>query len=239
MPATWVALAIMILFFVPGFLADYLLGHWLMRAKREPTELILTALVLSLVSYVIVSPILISIWVAADRKGYRDFVRDTWLWLTLLAVLALIALPVAEAILVGNLLHRERFVAWVERWLGLRIRIPPKAWDYLWVQDFRAYVVVTFTDGSRIGAAWGRRSWASGFPAEEDIYFEVVYSLSDEGEFLEAVPYSAGVLLKRADIRLIELTQFVPREESHDAEEQATAADAQARAVAGPETGRR
>jgi hypothetical protein len=66
-------------------------------------------------------------------------------------------------------------------------------------------VLVTLTDGSRVGAGWGANSFASWFPHEEDIYFEVVYSLLEDGSFGDPVPLSAGILLKRADIRSLEL----------------------------------
>ena len=207
MPATWVAITVAIVFLVPGFRADFLLGNWIPRAKREATEVVLTALLFTLVSFIPLSLLVVPVWVQADQEGYRLYARAHATELTFIAIGALIALPVAEALIVGNLLKWPRFVAWVERWLGLRIRSSPKAWDFLWGQDRRFYAIVTFTDGDQIAGGWGRNSWASGFPNDEDIYFEVVYSLKD-GRLDAVVPHTAGLLLKRDDIRSIELIDY-------------------------------
>ena len=172
MPGSWVALMIAI-FLVPGFLADFLLGNWLRRGKREATEVVFTALLFTLVSFIPVGLLVLPVWVQADRQGYRTYARDHAWWLAMIAIIAIIALPVLEAIIVGNLLRWPKFVAALE-WLGIRIRLYPKAWDFVWAQDRNFYAIVTFTDGSRVGAGWSRRSWASGFPNDEDIYFEVV-----------------------------------------------------------------
>lgn len=208
MPATWVALAIVIIFLIPGFLADFLLGNWAPRPKREATEIVLTSLLFSLLSLAIISFALVPTWVDADRQGYREYAHANALWLTFLAIVGLIALPVVEVLVVGNLTKWPPFVNFVQRWLGLRIRPAPKAWDYLWGQDRNLYAIVTLSDGSRIGAGWSRQSWASGFPNDEDVYFEVVYSLTEGGRLDAVVPHTAGLLLKRADILSVELIDY-------------------------------
>jgi hypothetical protein len=217
MPATWIALTIAILFLAPGFLADFLLGNWLRRSKRDATEITLTALMLSVIIHAVFSLFTVPVWVTADRQGYRAYARDNSLILTLLGIGILVIAPVLAAIIFGNLLRQERFVGWVEKWIGLRVRLTPKAWDFVWEQDRRFYAIVTFTDGSRVGGGWANKSWASGFPNEEDVYFEVVYFVTEEGHLGAVVPHTAGVLLKRADIRSIELIDYDSWEASNAA----------------------
>jgi hypothetical protein len=227
MPATWVALTIAVLFLAPGLLADFLLGNWLSRSKRDAAEITLTALMLSVLIHAAFSVMTVPVWVQADRQGYRAYARDHSLPLTLLGIGILVVAPILAAILFGNLLRWERFVAWVEKWFGLRVRLTPKAWDFVWEQDRRFYAIVTFTDGSRVGGGWANNSWASGFPNDEDIYFEVVYSVTEEGRLGTVVPHTAGLLLKRADIQSIELINYDSWEASYVAEQQeATIPDA-------------
>jgi hypothetical protein len=64
----------------------------------------------------------------------------------------------------------------------------------VWEQDRRFYAIVTFTDGARVAGGWADKSWASGFPNDEDVYFEVVYSVTDEGRLGDLIPYTAGLL---------------------------------------------
>jgi len=228
MPATWVSLAILIIFIAPGFLADFLLGNWVPRAKRDSTEIVLTSLIFTMLSFIPISLLIIPRWVEADKQGYRTYAQANAIELTLVAVIALAVLPTVEAILVGNLARWTRFVVWIERWLGIRIRLSPKAWDYLWGQNRNFYAIVTFADDSRVAGGWSRQSWASGFPNEEDIYFEVVYSLTEDGKLGAMVPYSAGMLLKRADIRSIELIDYAAWEANNEQERQGADAAAEA-----------
>lgn len=114
-------------------------------------------------------------------------------------------------------------MVWAQKWLGLRIRPTPKAWGFVWEQDRRFYAIVTFTDGTRVAGGWANNSWASGFPNDEDVYFEVVYAVTDDGRLGAVVPLTAGLPLKRADIRSIELIDYDTWEAQHAAQRQEAA----------------
>ena len=217
MPTTWVALLIAVLFLVPGFLADFALGRWVVRGRREAQEFILTMLALSFINYALFAPFLVPVLVQAEREGYRAYARAHPVELTLLTVAVLIVAPLGEAVLFGNLLQSPRVVDWLARWFGVQIRTIPKSWDFVFSRGEYYLVLVTLTDGSRLGAGWGPNSFASWFPHEEDIYFEVVYSLLEDDSFGDPVPLSAGILLKRADIRSLELF-YITTEDSNGQE---------------------
>jgi hypothetical protein len=93
------------------------------------------------------------------------------------------------------------------RVLLLRVHPIPKAWDWVFTRGLRRQYLarITLTDGTIIGAGWGQDSFASSYPQEEDLYLEVVYTLGEDGSFGDPRPLSAGVLLKRSEIRSIEL----------------------------------
>lgn len=205
MPATLAALLIAILFFVPGVILDFMLARWNPRPKRDANEILLAALTLSALNYIVWLFVLVPLALIAERQGWQNWLRGHPLTASLLAVGILCAAPVIEGLIIGNLLRLERFRRWVNTWFGFRPRTAPKGWDWVFGQDRDYLALVTLTDDTIIGVGWGRNSVASQFPSEEDVYFEVVYSLNDDGSFGDPARLSEGLLLKRSDIRSIEL----------------------------------
>ena len=199
MPATRDALVILILFLIPGFVADSIYGRLTGRQKREATETVLSIVLWTLVNYALWSPVLL--WLAHLVP------------LTVLAVVVGLAAPVLEAVLAARAVNSGWFGGFVERVLGRRVHTIPKAWDYAFSREEAQLVLVTLTDGTKFAAAFGRDSFASEYPAEEDVFFEVVYLVDASGAFGSPLPLSAGLLLKRADIRSLEFFRVTPATE--------------------------
>jgi hypothetical protein len=205
MPASRDALIIFILFFIPGFLVDQIVHRRYTPQRRDTTEVILTIGAWALLNYALWTPILIPLVIHAGTEGYGRYLRAHIVVLALLVVAIAILAPIVEAIIVGRLFAS----GWIKRLfaevLGVRIQPIPKGWDYVFSQNRPYLALITLTDGTKFGAAFGSKSFASSYPAEEDIYFEVVYSIDETGQFGMPAPLSAGLLLKRADIRSMEL----------------------------------
>ena len=213
MPATRDALVILILFLIPGFVADSIYGRLTSRQKREATETVLSIVLWTLVNYALWSPVLLWLVLRAAPAGYSQYLLTHLVSLTALAVVVGLVAPVLEAVLAARAVNSGWFGGFVERVLGRRVHTIPKAWDFAFSREEAHLVLITLTDGTKFAAAFGRDSFASEYPAEEDVFFEVVYSVDESGAFGDPLPLSAGLLVKRADIRSLEFFRVTPATE--------------------------
>ncbi len=207
MPTTREALLILILFLIPGYIADTLLGRSYPRQKREATETVLSIVVWSLFNYVLFLVLVPRATLPAPTGNYAGYIEAHRARAGAVAAGVLLIAPAVEAIVVARVMRAGRVQAVLRRLLGFPVQSAPKAWDDVFArgQDKGYLVLATLTDGSKIGGLWGEGSFASSFPAEEDLYLEATYRLGDDNNFGEVIPLSAGVLLKRTDIRSLEL----------------------------------
>lgn len=197
MPATEGALVILIFYLLPGFIIDRLLSQNFVRGKRETTEIVVGAVFWSLVHYAVCWTIVMRLVGVGDWDKVALAVGSPrW-------ALILLVLPLIEAVLIARLVGTHN-VARFMRFLGFRIHPIPKSWDYVFSRAEGYLVLATLSDGSRIG---GRVGFASSFPNDEDLYLDETWKLADNGAFLEPMPM-AGALLKRSDIRILELYEI-------------------------------
>ncbi len=85
----------------------------------------------------------------------------------------------------------------------------PKAWDFFFTglskKGEAVAIVLTLTDGRRIGGIWAETPFASSYPADEDLLITVPCVIDQEsGHMLERIEGAKGLLVKRADIVTIE-----------------------------------
>lgn len=75
--------------------------------------------------------------------------------------------------------------------------VPPvrRPWDDVFGRRQKYHVIVHLKDGRRVGGFYGDQSSASVSAAEEQLYLQQVWELSDDGHFLRPVTDSAGILL--------------------------------------------
>lgn len=116
-----------------------------------------------------------------------------------LVSLACIAVPVLFGLGIGYLDSK----GWLRRLLGVRSQIPT-AWDYRFGLKKPLWVIVTMSDGSRIGGGWHSQSFASSYPSSGDLYIETVFELDESGKFGKPITQSAGVWISADSIKCIE-----------------------------------
>lgn len=83
----------------------------------------------------------------------------------------------------------------------------PKAWDAFYNRFKKTPValVITLSNGRKVGGFWAEDPIASSFPADEDIFLPAVVEVhQDSGIFVKRNPIALGLLVKRADIVTIE-----------------------------------
>ena len=84
----------------------------------------------------------------------------------------------------------------------------PRAWDYFFGLGQDCFMLIHLKDGSLVGGLSHGKSFASSYPASEDIYIEQVWKISEQGKFLEKIPQSIGMLVTRDSIEYIEMYSF-------------------------------
>lgn len=73
--------------------------------------------------------------------------------------------------------------------LRRRIGIPEhptkRSWDYVFGSSNPYWVIMHLKNGTRIGAKYSAKSFASSYPAEEQIYVEQAWRHDDNGKFVK------------------------------------------------------
>jgi hypothetical protein len=79
-----------------------------------------------------------------------------------------------------------------------------KPWDYIFSQGETHWVILHLKDGRRIGGKYGTQSFASSYPAEEQIYIEELWRLDENGKFQHKIEGSKGLIISHKDFEAIE-----------------------------------
>ena len=209
MPTTTVALVIFIFFLIPGFICDSIIGRRYARAKREPTEAILNILLLTIISYIVSSFIIYFSFRDSISVGIIKYVKEYLVFSWFIGVVVVVVIPVLIALLLMWLNRRFDLENWINGVLGIQHSSIPKSWDYIFSRGASYLILVTLKDGTKFGGLWSQNSFASSYPAEEDLYLEVLYGLEDNGSFGDPVPLSKGAVLKGSEIQSLELFDVV------------------------------
>lgn len=195
MPETIPQVVILVLFIIPGFVFSRILGLSLPMQKRGPTFLVLDSLAMSCVNYALLSPV---VW-GVSREGFSS---QHPYWFASLWFIVLFVTPAILALMVGNFIGSPKLRG-LRQTVGL-IHPLPKAWDYFFWRGRQCWVLATFKDGRIVAGLYSTESFASSYPAEQDLYLERVCQLSPEGRIVGLVEGSGGAILSMADIQLLE-----------------------------------
>lgn len=116
----------------------------------------------------------------------------------------LLIAPILEGMLFAWLANSYLSKSFFQFLKPKNVRFIPTAWDYVFSQEQRLWILITLNDNSRIGGFFGERSFVSEYPQAQDIYLEQVWHLGDNGEFKTPVEKSVGCLIKMQDIKHLE-----------------------------------
>ncbi|MDI6795119.1 MAG: DUF6338 family protein [bacterium] len=75
-----------------------------------------------------------------------------------------------------------------------------KPWDYVFGKRESYWIIVHLKEGSKVGGRFDTNSFASSYPAEEQIYIEEVWNLDQNGTFLEPIERSKGIIVLSTEI---------------------------------------
>ncbi len=183
-------LVIFIAFVIPGFVSIKIYDLLVPTDRKEIGKYLIDAVAYSCINYALVSWIL----VLADRC---NLYKNHPFWFFLLVISILFLFPILWAVLYYCLRTLTFFTK----------RIPhpiSKPWDYVFSKREAYWVIVYLNDGTKIGGRYGSDSFASSYPADEQIYLQQVWEVNDDNRFLKAVERSKGILVSKKDIKAIE-----------------------------------
>lgn len=79
-----------------------------------------------------------------------------------------------------------------------------KPWDFVFAKREPAWVIVHLRNGGVIGGRYGARSFASSFPAPEQIFIEQIWALDERRNFVHRIERTKGVIVLGEDILAVE-----------------------------------
>lgn len=228
MPADLDAILVVILFVIPGFISQRVLGGVLARHHAEAQTALLEALVFSCVNFAAFGWLLLAV-PELDRQfvdDHRAFVIAGW-------VVFLVLAPAWWGLFVAWALDR----GWLARaYEFFRLRpIEPTAtpWDYRFRQGRQGLLRVMLVDGTMVAGFLGRDSRTAAYPAREDIYLERQYGVDADGQLsAKPLPFSDGVWIRGDQIQIVEFMAFAGGEPNGNRE-----ASPEAGATADPKAG--
>jgi hypothetical protein len=79
-----------------------------------------------------------------------------------------------------------------------------KPWDFVFSRREPAWVIVHLKNGGVIGGKFGSKSFASSYPAKEQIYVEELWRLDDQRNFINRIERTKGSIVLGEDILAVE-----------------------------------
>lgn len=187
----WVAskATIFVLLVIPGFVSLKVYELIYPTGNKDTSKQLIDAVAYSCLNYALL------FWPIHEVESSRASIDHPNLYaLFYLAVLFLC--PVLWVLM----FQRLRTLRWLQ---GILPHPIGRAWDYVFGQRRAYWVIVTLTDGERVAGRYDSNSFASSFPAPDQIYLEETWHLNHEGGFDRPRAESAGTLVL-ANIKSIE-----------------------------------
>jgi hypothetical protein len=197
-PETLSSVLLVIAFVMPGFISSFVINLALPRQEPPEGRLILEGITLSSANHGLLSLLYILAW---KLRWYEDAT-----WLAVLAFGSLFIAPLLLGLGLSRFLDSYLFKE-IRNKFGLAHPVP-KAWDRFFRQGKPCWVVATLKDGVVVAGLYGHNSFASSFPAEEDIYLEKLCELSPEGKILRLSPRGLGAIIRMNEVSLLEFIEL-------------------------------
>lgn len=186
-------LALFIAFVIPGFIS--LKTYELIEpgARNDSSKQLVDAIAYSCINYAFMALPITAIENSSLHASFPKLYYSFYLFV-------LIVFPVLLAVGWKFLRTREIF----QRNAPHPTALP---WDFVFSQRKSYWMRVTLNDGKVIGGRYAHKSFASSFPAKEQLYLEEAWIIDDNGGFVKKKDRTAGVIVLTTDISHIELLE--------------------------------
>jgi hypothetical protein len=210
MPSTFHTAAVIVVALLPGALYVWSFERQAGRWGIGLSDRVFRFVGGSAIFHAVFAPATYWVWTTQWPEVRGGLHISWWLWPV---TLAYVAVPMAVGTTIGKATRR---VSRWSRWFT-GPNPAPRAWDHLFSSNVDGWVRLRLKSGSWIGGAFastsdGRRSYAAGYPEDQDIYLADAVAVNPEtGEFQRdcdgSVVVLGGGLLLRWDE--IEYLQFI------------------------------
>lgn len=183
-------LALFLIFFLPGFISIKIYDLIVPGAPREALQSLLEAISYSTLNFGAL------FWLIASIET-NDFYHRHFVLYAFALVMIMVVVPACWPFAYLKL------ASWgpIARHIVNPIQKP---WDYVFGKRTPCWIIVHLRNDTKIGGYYDTNSFASSNPADEQIYLEEVWTLDEEGKFLQRVEGSRGVIVMQSEIRAIE-----------------------------------
>jgi hypothetical protein len=181
-------LRLVFIYFVPGFISMKVYDMLVPSERRDFSKSLLEAVSFSSINFAILYwPLL-----AMQPDGFQ--LERQPLYSLLILFLAPSAWPFLLLWLMKVPFFRGRFVDPVL-----------KPWDRFFQKNEPYWVIVHLKDGRKVAGKYGKHSFTSTYPAEEQIYLEEVWEIEQStGRFLGKIDRTHGILVSHEEYQLLE-----------------------------------
>jgi hypothetical protein len=184
-----------LIFFIPGFISLKAYDLMVPNERRDISKSVFDVIVYSCVNFIIIYYPLVNF--AHISNFFSNFGIISYISFLVIFLIFPLLWPVV-------LLQIFSF-----KLISSRIIHPfSKSWDFKFNKKEPALIIVHLKDGRLIGGFYGYDSFASSYPAEEQIYLETVWKLDDNGKFQHPIQKSQGILILKDEIMAVEFFDF-------------------------------
>jgi hypothetical protein len=187
--------------FIPGFIYNGVLAHFVpLHQNSEKALILLRLLTATAFNYALCSPLiyLLATHVLFPRRAVAQGVA----WLIILFVV-----PTLLGLARASIIQGDRG-DWFYKAVKLRpINAIPTGWAWVFGRTDPCYVLVTLTDGTEIAGYFGPKSMASSDPERKDLYIEKVCKVTADGGAWAEVEGTLGMHIDGAQISYIEFKE--------------------------------
>jgi len=178
------------IFFIPGFISIKVYDLLMPGERRNFSDSLFQVIAYSIFNFVIF------FWLIYIIYAKELAVENTGLFVFLVFLIIFI-FPIFLPII----LLRITKLSFISKYIIHPIQKP---WDYIFGKREALWVVIHLKDGRKIGGRYDTESFASYFPAEEQIYLQEVWRLNDRDGFKEPIERTSGIIILKDEMAMIE-----------------------------------
>ncbi len=203
MPETVEALAIVILFVVPGFILGSVYNRNLSQPEPTDAKFVVLALSFSIVNHLIASPWSIRIYEYWHQSAITTNINEFVAWVPVVTLI----LPFFLALVFSRAVEASRLQGLLRR-IGYSVdRRTATCWDLLYQSPGTGWVIMGLQDGTHLGGKFGLRSYIAKTVDREhisrDLFLEEAWVTQDPNTFAHKIPNSKGLWVNGAEVKWI------------------------------------
>lgn len=183
-------LFLFLIFFIPGFISIKIYDLIVPSERRDFSKAIYEAIGFSALNFAVLSWLIILIHSANYSTVHKG-------WYIFFIMIILFVCPILWPIIYLYLSTQTLIAKHV-------IHPIQKPWDYVFGKREPFWIIAHLKDGKTIAGKYDTDSFASSYPAEEQIYLEELWHVDKQGRFMKAIERSKGVIISGRDISALE-----------------------------------